>query len=374
MAFNFLKGFQDSAIFKCGFFRDNTFYASAYPNGFGILRASVFGYGQTAPHLLKIRKKHQVLSLCRNKTAVWIMVEDTLAELWSSEGVRIQRLAGHPNTVRKAISHDLTGNTLTLAGNEWFLWDLTGAQIANFPHPFPDRPNAQVADGAFSDDGSRILITYFYASPQLFDQSGKLIAGLKGHEIDLGRVAAAFVPGTNQILTVDDSRFRLWDAAGKGEMLFERNKTSETPRRILFAPDGSRFLLIFDNLTELWTAQADSLASFPSNQMFYENFAFSPSGDYFFLPEYAGRWGDPNITPKKIIVLDRNGNRVAEIGSGEQEIKKAMFSPDGKAVYTLTSDGVIRNWPLPEAILDWLDSNPVLPLSDKEKREFGITN
>ena len=192
------------------------------------------------------------------------------------------------------------------------LFDLSGKKIAEF----------QGGYSRFSADGKQILTSDDKTS-RLFDLSGKKIAEFQGGD-------SRFSADGKQILTSDDKTSRLFDLSGKKIAEFQGGDSR-------FSADGKQIVTSDGTTSRLFDLSGKKIAEF--------------QGGYF--PRFSDdRQSLLTTSPDEDItrLYDLNGNLLSEyLGSTSPRDNKFSglslgFTPDGKQILTLTSDGTLRVW------------------------------
>lgn len=137
------------------------------------------------------------------------------------------------------------------------LWDVTtGAEAIP---PFYAHKNA-VTSVAFSPDGVRLVSSSYDTTIRVWNilAGGALLPPLTGHTMPVQSVA--FSPDGNRLLsTSDDGFFILWDASTgarinhilrREDAVFPIRSVALSPDGLHFASSGSRFLHIWDSITD----------------------------------------------------------------------------------------------------------------------------
>ena len=106
------------------------------------------------------------------------------------------------------------------------------------------------------------------------------------------------------------------------------------------------------------------MARFFDHQAFVNGVDFSPNGEMFVTGSADG----------EVVLWDAATNQSVRAFSGEGAVLNATFSPDGQWVMTTFDSGLIRIYPLNQAVvLDWITEHVYLrPFSCEERQRFGI--
>ncbi|MEM7164742.1 MAG: protein kinase [Planctomycetota bacterium] len=142
----------------------------------------------------------------------------------------------------------------TLTGHEDMVW---GANIA--------------------PDGKLIVTCGFDRTARIWDDSGRQVAVLRGHD-GASVNAATFSPDAQRVITAcDDGTARLWDVAGKCLKVFRGHEGAVLG--VVFAPDGKRILTASrDQTARMWQLDGELLAVFIGHRGVVWSAEFSPDG------------------------------------------------------------------------------------------------
>ncbi|MEG3919575.1 CHAT domain-containing protein [Microcoleus sp. T3_A4] len=227
------------------------------------------------------------------------------------------------------------------------LWDSQGNLLTELrvPRKVEDIEEWQwiVNSATFSPDSSQILTASEDKIARLWDTKGNLLAEFPlGHEKAVKSIV--FSPDGRQFLTAsNDETARLWDL--KGNLLTEFRGHKERLESAVFSPDGSQILTeSLDDTARLWDLKGNLLAEFRVDERHLGRVIFSPDSRQI-LTTSSETFG-PGIAR----LWDTKGNLLAEFRGHEGAIHSAVFSPDGSQVLTAGNDGTARLWDVSVAI------------------------
>ncbi|MEG5028202.1 CHAT domain-containing protein [Microcoleus sp. AT8-B1] len=227
------------------------------------------------------------------------------------------------------------------------LWDSQGNLLTELrvPRKVEDIEELQwMVNGAtFSPDSSQILTASEDKIARLWDTKGNLLAEFPlGHEKAVKSVV--FSPDGRQFLTAsDDEIARLWDL--KGNLLAEFRGHKRGLETAVFSPDGSQILTTSnDETARLWDTKGNFLAEFRVDETHLGSAIFSPDGRQI-LTTSSETFG-PGIAR----LWDTKGNLLAVFRGHEGAIHSAVFSSDGRQILTAGNEGTARLWDVSVAI------------------------
>ncbi|MEG4417236.1 CHAT domain-containing protein [Microcoleus sp. LAD1_D5] len=245
----------------------------------------------------------QILTISGSKTA----------SLWDTKGnLKAEFPLGHEGSVRSAVFSPDGRQILTASRDETAsLWDIKGNLLVVFRG---HKERLQTA--IFSPDGRQILTTSLDKTVRLWDIKGNVLAEFRGHE--RGVTSAVFSPNGRQILTASyDGTAQVWDTKGNLLAVFRGHDIERGVGSAVFSPDGSQILTASsDGTARLWdlsiaiAAQAQQMAAL---QTFRES-------------------------------VSKNNAQLAELRDDKYGFERAVFSPDGRQILTLSWDETIRLW------------------------------
>jgi WD40 repeat protein len=285
---------------------------------------------------------------------------DKTAKLWDLNGNVLADLNQHRRWVSCAVFSPDGSKILTASvDNTAKLWDLQGNVLADL-----NQHTGWVISAVFSPDGSKILTAARDKTAKLWDLNGNVLADLNQHK---GWVnSAVFSPDGSKILTVSwgwDRTAKLWDL--KGKLLADLNTHVLFLSSAVFSPDGSKILTASaDKTAKLWDLKGNVLANLNKHTYFVTSAVFSPDGGKILTASQD----------KTAKLWDLRGNLLADLNNHIGWVNSAVFSPDGTRILTASGDDTAKIWPTPEAILEWLKTDPIHQLSKKDKEELGIAD
>ncbi len=278
------------------------------------------------------------------------------AKLWNWKGLIIAEFKGHTDVINTAVFSPDGAAILTASDdNTAKLWDRKGQLSAELKgHTRP------VKSAVFSPDGAAILTASWDNTAKLWDRKGQLMAELKGHTSPV--MSAVFSPDGAAILTASlDNTAKLWDR--RGQLSAELKGHTRPVKSAVFSPDGAAILTAsYDNTAKLWDRRGQLRAELKGHTDFLTSAVFSPGGEAILT-------ASDDTTAK---LWDLQGKLLADLNIHAFPVDRAAFSLDGKRIVTGHDDGTIITWPTPEAVMDWLKSDPIPRLSEEDIVKLGI--
>ena len=261
--------------------------------------------GQELSHLiLKHPDSILTMQLLPSGDSVVTSCADRIVRIWNIGEAKVERTIGALQSEIHSMNVSADGKRLLTANSEERavrLWDL--------------------------ETGKEIL------SPQA---GGKL-----GPIIDLKRRggllwSTAFLPGTENVLTVGGSDVRLWDSkTGREQISFSPHGTVASAR---FSSNGDLIVTgSWDNTAKIWDARTGRVVRKLENghSSFINTAVFSPDGNFVLT-------GSDDATAKLWNV--KSGAVVRSLEGHTDRVRAAEYSPDGKFIITASSDKTVKLW------------------------------
>jgi WD40 repeat protein/serine/threonine protein kinase len=286
-------------------------------------------------------------------TRILTASRDKTAKLWDAASGELIASFTHQDAVRWAgFSPDGTWILTTSKDKTAKLWDAASGKLnGSFHH------QDEVNHAAFSPDGVRILTASADNSAKLWDAaSGKLIASF-AHQDEV--LQAAFSPGGARILTASkDKTAKLWDAAS--DNLIASFAHQDTLENAVFSPDGARILTAStDHSVNLWDAASGKLIASFTHLGWPFHGAFSPDGarvltastEYYNAlrlspAPHAGVLHSHPKSPElyRAQLWDVVSGKLKASFEHQDELRDAVFSPDGTRILTASVDRTAKLW------------------------------
>ncbi|WP_010585257.1 WD40 domain-containing protein [Schlesneria paludicola] len=224
------------------------------------------------------------------------------------------------------------------------IWNTDSAKVIRTLGPF----GREVFSISVSVDGKRLLAANSdERTVRLWDlETGSEIrspqpGGTLGPLVDLKRRggllwSTAFLPGTDDVLTVGGSDVRLWDAkSGREKMSFSPHGAVASAQ---FSPEGDLVVTgSWDNTAKIWDARTGhSIRKLENGHTSLINTAvFSPDGNFILTASDDGTAKLWDVESGTVVrALEGHGDRV----------RSGMFSPNGDYIVTTSSDKTARLW------------------------------
>ncbi len=148
--------------------------------------------------------------------------------------------------------------------------------------------------------------------------------------------STAFLPGTDDVLTVGGSDARLWDAkTGREKMSFSRHDAVASAH---FSPKGDLIVTgSWDGSAKIWNATTGKVVRKleGGHTSFVNTAVFSPDGQFVLT-------ASDDATAKLWSVA--TGEVVKTLEGHKDRVRSAVFSPDGRFIITTSSDETARLW------------------------------
>jgi WD40 repeat protein len=257
--------------------------------------------------------------------------EDDTAHIWNVlTGTTGVILKGHEDDVVSAAFRPDAKEVITTSRDETVrIWDpTTGKELHKLDI------GAKVNSAVYSSDGHRILTASNNGAAVLWDgASGRRIRDFKADQLKL--FSANFSLDGRQILTASaDCTARKWSAeSGKTVARFAGDRAA--CQYAIFSPDGSWVLTSGDVSARLWDSATGQLVKVFPKQGVTASAVFDHARRYILI-----------ITGRKPFVHLWNihsGQATALIGH-DNPVTQAAFSPDGRQIATVSTDGSVRLW------------------------------
>ncbi|MCB0583704.1 MAG: hypothetical protein KDD10_30775, partial [Phaeodactylibacter sp.] len=276
---------------------------------------------------------------------------DGQARLWNLDGQLLASLDGLKSDLKGA--HVFAGEQLTVA------WGINGtSDIWNLEGEPVGRLREKVLDVQVIGGGSRLLALCYDGIPRICDARGKAIKRLKGHSARV--VAARVFPDGQRFLTwAADGSARIWDSEGKALARLEGHPSPIKGAAIL--PGGHRlFTWAEDGRLRVWADDGALVATLGYPQGQIDGYQVFGEGRRLM------GWNQEGV----IRIWDEEGRLLEELNAPGGGILCAHISPDGRRLLTFFGEEELKVWPLPSAIYEWLQGDPVDRLTEREVRGY----
>ena len=172
-------------------------------------------------------------------------------------------------------------------------------------------------------------------------KTGEKVSTLTGPQKRNLVVSLAFSPdGTRLASGRLDKTVRLWDTTDKNEHIIFQQKQSDSPKVLVFSPDGKMFASGDNNRVRLWdAATGEPLATFTGHISKVYNLAFSPDGSV--LTSASRR--DGTVLYWNIKTGDQLPQNITEHTA---DVRALSFMNDSSTLASATSAGIITLWNL----------------------------
>ena len=224
------------------------------------------------------------------------------------------------------------------------VWNTTDATVTQSLGPF----EGDVFSLNVSTDGKRLIAANSQEKTvRLWDlESGREVqspqpGGKLGPLVDLNLHggllwSAAFLPGTDDVLTVGGSDARLWDAkTGRERMSFSRHDAVASAH---FSPKGDLIVTgSWDGSAKIWNATTGKVVRKleGGHTSFVNTAVFSPDGQFILT-------ASDDSTAKLWNVA--TGEVTLTLEGHKDRVRSATFSTDGRFIVTTSSDETARLW------------------------------
>lgn len=281
---------------------------------------------------------------------------DYKARLWDTAGKRVSEFKGHSSIITAAVFSPDGKSVLTGSwDNTMRLYKPDGTFIREFGGDI-----GIISSVAFSPDGQFILSGSGDTTVRLWSINGKIIREIKqGGTIS----AVAFSPNGKLIVVGNwNHPARLYDLEGK--LVREFAGEGEMCSSLAISRDG-KYLLTGGSSefgAKLWTMEGKFIREFLGHTFQVIAVAFSPDGKSILT-------GARDNTARCWAI---NGELIQEFKGYVGSVNGVAFSTDGKFVLAGVSDNTARLWKTAIPFSDFLYSDQIDPLTDEQKKKFGI--
>jgi len=192
--------------------------------------------------------------------------------------------------------------------------------------------NKRVFDIAFSPQGNLLASASEDNTIKLWNQEGKSLATLKGHQGWVYGVAIS--PNGKMIASVgEDKTLRLWNLDGK-ELKMIQGHTDEV-WGVAFSPDGQTIASASaDQTVRLWNLDGTLRNTLRGHSKKVWGVAFSPDGQTI-----ASASADQTV---KLWKLD--GTLLTTLAGHQEEVRAVAISPNGKVIASASQDKTVKLW------------------------------
>jgi WD40 repeat protein len=313
---------------------------------------------------------------------------DRTLRVWETDsGVPLRVLQGHTSgTVKitvQAVPGTGQGVQVFSASNDgtvrrWALAPLPYQQVVDLPGP--------AASAAIAPDGTLVAVGFDSGALRLYALPEMRVMGEqeKAHSADVQRLSFN-TDGTVLASASFDKTAKLWAVAPDGTLTARQTFSGHTAAvyGLAFSPDGTLLATAsYDGRVGLFTAGTEEKRFIDAHEGRVESVAFDPSGRRVLSAGYDDKtvrlWDLTTHPPTQLqafpkaqgnllwATLSPNGQAMASVGRGslvqvysshdaqlrhrlvghEQAVYRAIFSPDGHQLATVSWDATLRLWDL----------------------------
>ena len=275
--------------------------------------------------------------------------DDGTARIWDAHpGQPLSQPMQHENPVFSAVFSPDGKRIATLSFGRPRIWDAhTGQHLSQtLQH------KGWASSAVFSPDGKRIVTASWDGTARIWDvYTGQDLSKLLEHEGEVTSVV--FSPDGKRIVTASwDTTARIWDAH-TGLPLGQPMQHENGVQSAIFSPDGKRILTASGKTARIWDAHTGLPLGQPmQHENGVQSAIFSPDGKRILTisstkeSESAGWRGHwvMTIASTARIWDAHTGQPLGQPMQHENQVRSAIFSPDGKRIVTVSSDNTIRIW------------------------------
>ena len=190
----------------------------------------------------------------------------------------------------------------------------------------------QATSIVFAPDGKRFATSSIDGTARIWDENGKELAILKGHQSEV--MSVVFSSDGKRLATSSrDGTARIWDENGKELAILRGHQGAVFS--VVFAPDGKRLATRgIDGTARIWNEDGEELLILKGHQGAVFSVVFAPDGKRLAT---SGRDGTARI-------WNEDGKELLILKGNQGGISSVVFAPDGKRLATSSSDGTARIW------------------------------
>ncbi len=298
-------------------------------------------FAQDFSHTLLTGHRDSVISVAYSPDGTTLAggSSDGTVQLWDAvSGAPKATLTGHTGAVT-SVAYSPDGATLATGSRDSTVW-LRDA-VSGAPKATLTGHTGYVNSVAYSPDGTTLASGSDDSTVRLWDAvSGAPKATLTGHT-DAVRSVAYSPDGATLATRSGDHTVRLWDAvSGAPKATLTGHGNSVTS--VAYSPDGATLATgSRDGTVRLWDAVSGTpKATLTGHTGYVYSVAYSPDGAT--LATAGGRdgtvWLWDAVSGTHKATLTGHGNSVTSVA----------YSPDGTTLATVSRDGTVRLWELPD--------------------------